>query len=226
MTDKCLRGSGLDLAWPAHHEWDSRSALKSAVLAAAKRAGGFVAAQLLDGVVAITVIHDRAVVAGEDDQRVRGKPVFVEGAQHLADRPVELDDRVASRAHPALAREARVRHARDVDVVGCEVEEEWSGFVPVDESDRLAREGLGHGFIVPEGGFASVHEADAADTVHDRHVVAVAGMEMQQIRIGLARRDAGEGLVVTDFDRVGRVEADDAMVSGCRRTGRGRRWRP
>ena len=212
LADQRLRGPGLDPARPADEERDAGAALELAVLAAAIRAGRPVVAELLDGVVAIAVVDDRAVVAGEDDQRVLGQPALVERLEHLADRPVELDDRVAPRAHPALAGEPRVRHARDVDVVGREVEEERPGLVPLDERDGLARERVGHVLVLPEGRLAALHVADPADAVDDRHVVAVAGMEPQQLGVGLARRLAVDRPAVADLDRVGRVEADDAMA--------------
>ena len=133
LTDEGLRRSRLDSARPPDDERNACAALEPAVFAASKGAGGLMAAELLCRVIAVAVVDDRAIVAREDDQRVRGETAFVEGREHLADGPVELDDRVAPGAHPALAGEPWVRHARDVDVVGGEVEEERPGLVPLDE---------------------------------------------------------------------------------------------
>ena len=77
--------------------------------------------------VGVAVVDHRAVVAGEDHQRVVRQLESVERVEHLADAPVELCDRVAARAASARAGEPRVGHARDVDVVGGEVEEERPG---------------------------------------------------------------------------------------------------
>src|SRR5674476_1385990 len=60
------RSARLDAARPPHHEGHSRTAVVGAVFAAAQRAGRLVIAQLLDGLVAIAIVHHRAVVAGED----------------------------------------------------------------------------------------------------------------------------------------------------------------
>ena len=226
LADQRLRGPGLDPARPADDERDAGAALELAVLAAAIRAGRPVVAELLDGVVAIAVVDDRAVVAGEDDQRVPGQPVLVERLEHLADRPVELDDRVAPGAHPALADEPGVRHARDVDVVGGEVEEERPGLVPLDERDGLARERVGHGLVLPEGRLPPLHVADPADPVDDRHVVAVAGVKPRaardwpcpSARRRWARRSGPRS------GRPGRARRPDGPAR--RRTGRGRRSPP
>ena len=63
---------------------------------------------------------------------------LVERREHLADAPVELLDRVAAGAAAALADEPRVRHARHVDVVRREVQEERLVLVLLDELDGLA----------------------------------------------------------------------------------------
>ena len=81
-------------------------------------------AQLRHRVILVAVVDDRAVVAGEDDERAIGELQAIERGQDLADAPVHLRDDVAARAHPRLAAEARVRHARHMDVVEREHQEE------------------------------------------------------------------------------------------------------
>ena len=63
------------------------------------------------------------------------------------------------------------------------------GLVPMggDEVDGFAQEDFGHLLILPQGGCAAAHMADAADAVHDGHVVAMARMQLEQVRMRPAR---------------------------------------
>ena len=89
---------------------------------------------------------------------------------------------------PLLPTKRGVRHARHVDVVRREVEEERLGLVLLDEIDGLAGDRVGHVLVHPAGGLAAAHVADAADAVDDGHVVAVAGLHLEQLRMILAGR--------------------------------------
>ena len=185
---------GLIAPGPADDERHARAAFPDRILAAAERPGRLVVAELLDGEVLVAVVEHRAVVAGEDHQRVVGQLQAVERREQLADAPVELHDRVAAGPIVVLPTNRGVRHARHVDVVRGEVEEERLVLVPLDELDALAREGVGHVFVFPERGLAALHVADAADAVDDRHVVAVAPVELQAVAFADAGRLAGDRL--------------------------------
>ncbi|MCG3162087.1 MAG: hypothetical protein JMDDDDMK_03316 [Acidobacteria bacterium] len=197
---------------PPHDERHARSPLKIAVLAAAQWPGGFVAAELFDRVVFVAVVNHRAVVAGEDDQRVSRQLQTVERGEDFADEPVSLQDGVAARPHSAFARESRIRQARHVRIVRGEIKKEWFAFVPLDEGHGLARVKIGHVFIFPQRGLAAGHVADAADAVDDGHIVAVTRMHLQQFGILFAGGPVADLLFVIHSDRVSGVESGDAAV--------------
>ena len=162
--------------------------------------------------VLVAVVHHAAVVAAEEDQRVVGQAEPVEGGQDLADRPVELLDRVAAGAALAGPLEPRVRDAGDVDVVRVEVEEERPVLVPLDEGDGLAGDRVGHVLVLPARRLAAGHVADPADAVDDRVVVAVARLDLEQLRVVGAGRLVADRRSVADLDRVVGVIADDPAV--------------
>ena len=102
----------------------------------------------------VAVVEDRAVVTGDMIMVLSARPT-ARIVGDLAHAPVEFDDRVAARAHVGFAQEAWVRHARHVDVMGGEVQEERAATLLFDESlaapDVLVR----HVLILPQGGFAA-----------------------------------------------------------------------
>ena len=111
---------------------------KMLVLPAAIWAGGFVRPELCDGTVFVAVIKHRAVVTGKDDERIAREPQAIERGKQLAYAPIELDDDIATRPHGGFANEALMRDARDVNVVGGEVEEERFAFILLDEVHSFA----------------------------------------------------------------------------------------
>ena len=113
---------------------------------------------------------------------------------------------------PVLPHEARVRHARHVDIVGREIEKERAGAILFQKRNGLAGDRVRHILIHPARGLAAGHIADPADAVDDGHVVAVAGVHLEEIGIGRAGGFAGERVVVIHADRVFRVQVDDAAV--------------
>ena len=85
--------------------------------------------------VAIAVVDNRAIIAGEHEHGVLCEAEAVEGSHDFAYRPIQFQDRVTTGAHATLADEAGVRNAWDVDVVGGEIEEEGLAGVVLYELD-------------------------------------------------------------------------------------------
>ena len=94
-----------DLPRPAGDERHPHAALPHRSLALAQPPGAA-------GVVAVA--QPRAVVAGEDHERVVGELVLVERLQDLAHRPVDLLDHVAEQPLLALPLELVADEQRDV----------------------------------------------------------------------------------------------------------------
>src|SRR5205823_7841609 len=153
-------------------------ALEVAVFAAAQRPGGFVPIKLSHRIILVAVVQHRAIVAGENYQRVPDKLQAVECLEYFTGAPVELRNSVPAGSHAGLARKTRMGNARHVDVVRGEIEEERVALVALDELNRLPREVLGHVLVLPTRRFAAGHVADTADGVDNRHVVAVARMNL------------------------------------------------
>ena len=99
--------------------------------------------------ICITVIHNRTVVAGKDDQGVFSQSQPVEFVEDLSDTPVKLHDSVASQSHRVLASEAVVREAGNMYVVCREIHEEGFILVCFDEIEGMCRDGICQVFIFP-----------------------------------------------------------------------------
>ena len=98
--------AGRNLAGPAHDARHAVAAFPHRALAFAQRAGGA-------GVVA--VVEPRAVVGGEDDERVVIEAVALERVEDLADRPVDFHHDIAEQAGAAFAAELVGDVQRHVD---------------------------------------------------------------------------------------------------------------
>ena len=175
--------------------------------------------------VGVPVVHHGAVITREDHERPVRELQSVKRVEDLADAPVQLLHDVAAHAALAGPREPRMGNAGHVNVVGGEFQEERRGGVPLDERDRLAGEHVGHVFVDPPGGLAPGHVSDPADAAHDRLVVAVAWLYLEQARVFGAGRLVADRGTVTDPDRIARVETDDVMApdEDARHTVAGRR---
>jgi hypothetical protein len=90
-------------------------------------------AEFLDCVILISVVDDRSVVTREQDERIREQPVPFERRYDFADAGIELSDRVATRPHRCRSSEARMRYARNVNIVRGEEKEERRALVRVNE---------------------------------------------------------------------------------------------
>ena len=106
-------------------------------------------AHLFERAVLVAVIADRAIVRAKNNERVVGKFQPVEGLDQFANAPVELHDSVAAKAEAGCAVEAFVRHARHVQIVRREKQEERIGLVGFDPFVRLFHPLVGK-VLVPE----------------------------------------------------------------------------
>ena len=186
-ADHLLGYAGLYAALPTRDEWRPGAAFEHAVLAAAIRTGGLVIAELFDCAVLVAVVQHRAVIRAEHDEGFLGQAETVERRHQLADGPVELQDGVAAKSQRGLALKPFVRHARDMDVVRGKEQEERPVPVLLDPADGLLDPLVGQLFVAETGLGAAGVEADAADAVVDRVVVAVGPVHPQQVPM----RDAG-----------------------------------
>ena len=126
---------------------------------------------------------------------------------------VELLDDITADTATARATIARTGHARHMDVVRCEIEEERVIFVFLNEAVGFAGKRIGNRFVVPACRFAAAHKANAADTVHDRAVVALRELHFKHFRMLFARGLVADSiLAIADFDWVVWIEANDPMV--------------
>ena len=208
LVHQGLGDAGPDPAGPADQERHPRAPLEQAVLAPAERTGRPVAVEVADGPVRVAVVHHGAVVAGEHDERTVRELEPVERVEDLPDAPVQLLHDVAAHAASALPREPGVRDARDVDVVGGEVEEERPGRVPLDERDGLAGEDVGHVLVRP----IARTFPPAMDPIRLMPLTIVwswpwLGFSLEQVGVRRAGRLVADRLAVTDPDRVARIEA-------------------
>ena len=122
--DAVARRAGGDASRPAHEARFADAAFEVGRLVARERrcrtAGG-------------------AVVGGEDHERVFIQELLAQGGHDLADRPIDLFDRIADGALRALALEAFGGRQRVVDHRVGQVEEERLGAFGAQELDRLLR---------------------------------------------------------------------------------------
>ena len=153
----------LDHPRPPHQERDAVTALVNFALHAAPVAVRAVAVPVIPrdaGVMDVILdagaeaLHARAVVRGEEQQRVVADAGAVEGVEHLADRPVHLRHQVAVGTEARRAAEALGGDQRHVGSHQREVEEERGFFLrgPVDEGHRLLGQAVEHLFAVEEVG--------------------------------------------------------------------------
>ena len=177
-------------------------------------------AEQLVGVVAVAVVEDGTIVRGEDHEGLLSQAASVQEVEELPHAPVGLDHRVPARPLAAGPLEARVRQARDVDVVGREHQE--PGLAPpvladlgrrvLEELQGLAHEDVGHVLVHPARRLATGHPADARDAVDDRAVVAVGPVLAQGVPRLLPARRGVDALAIADLDRVLGVEPHHAAV--------------
>lgn len=105
-----------------------------------------------------------------------------------------------------------VGHARDVDVVRSEEEEEGLGAIGLQPRVGLLDPLVAEIFVAEARGLAAGVKADARNAVVDRGVVAVRPVHLQRGAV----RDAGGVVVgrffIADPERIFRVEIQDAVV--------------
>ena len=202
-------GAWGDFSRPARDEGDAVSTFPEGAFVAAQGGVGAVV-ELPDVLVAI--VHDAAVVAGEEHEGVIGEFESVERFKELRNGSVQFVDGVTAGSGGAAAFPAGMRDAGHVDVVGCEVEEERSVRIFLDELDTLTGEGIGHFFVHPACGFSTGHPSDASDAVDDGEIVTVGVFEFEGFRVFAAGGFGSDFLLVAHGDGIFGVEADDVMV--------------
>src|SRR5690606_13662132 len=137
----------------------------------------------LNRLVLVAVIDNRTVVAGHNYKSISFYSQPFNSFHYLSHRPVKFKNDVAPRSHSTPAFKPAMRDPRDMDVVGCEVKEEWIIVVVFDKLNCLCSNHIGHILINPESRLPSCHVSDSAYAVYYGHVVPVAGMHFQQFRI-------------------------------------------
>ena len=68
--------------------------------------------------------------------------------------------------------------AGDMHIVGGKVHEKRLILVLLNEADGMGGDGVGYVFVFPQGFASSFHKTDAADAVHNGHVVSVARFQV------------------------------------------------
>ena len=162
--------------------------------------------------VLVTVVHDSAVVAGEYHERIVRELEPVERGEHGAHGVVEFVNRVSASARGTGPFETRVGNAGNMHIVRGEEQEKWLLAARFDELHGVLGERVRHLLVIPAGRFPSGHPADAADAVDDGHVVPVGVLEFEQLRVLASGRFVTDFLLVTDVDRIVRIEPRDTMV--------------
>ena len=91
-------------------------------------------------------------------------------------------------------------------IVRSKVHEERPVFVFLHKADGMGSDRISNVLILPECPASSLHVSDPADTVHDRHVMAVARLEVvEQFGIVAPGGLTGKILFITHLDRSRRI---------------------
>ena len=202
------------VALPVNYERNVCTAVIEAVLSAACPASRVVRAEPLLGIIVITVIDDRAIVAGENHQCIVQQAFGIEIRQYLTYTPVRLHDGVTSRAEVSAAYETGMRSAGNVRLMEPVIEEErLVGALSVNEILHVPDEEVGHVLIDPSGLLAAPHETDAGDSVDNGVVMAVMPSHLQHFRIGQCGRLPVEIMFVAHLYRIFRIKPDHLTVT-------------
>ncbi len=167
-----------------------------------------------DGEIPVAVIQHGAVVAGEDHQGVFFQTGLLQSVRDAAHAVVQFHGHVTAHAVPAFAYKAFFRAARHVDVMcGEHQEKRFLGFgALLDVFNGFIRNYIGVFLILPQGAFASLHEADASNSVDNGLIMPVAPHEFELVLIVLAIGKPGEVVLVGYFNGVVRVQIADIAV--------------
>ena len=99
-----------------------------------------------------------------------------------------------------------------MDIVRGKVQKERFAAMVLNKRHRLLGDPTGHVFIDPTGRFPARHVTDAADSVHDRFVVAVVELHLEQVGPFGARRLVAHFGLIIDLNRIRGIETIDAVV--------------
>ena len=137
-------------------------------------------------------------------------PCLFERLDDLPDDPIHFEDRGVADVVRCVGRELRVGDARLVDLVERQEQEERAVARLAHELVGTVDEDLGELLVVPPRGLAAGLVADARHAVDDgARVLCVADLA-EQVLVFTAGGLGADLPLVVDFERVGRVEADDA----------------
>ena len=174
------------MAGPAHYSRHHCATLERTVLVAAERSSGAMVAHKFLGMVIVTVVKHRAIVARQNHKRVVGYPERVQSIEHPAHGPVKLGYRIAAQTHFIFAAETLMRETGHMHVVGTQIHEKRIVRVGIlaYEVNSMVGYRVGYVLVLPQSLSAALHEAYAAYTVYNRHIVAVGVAQIgKQLRI-------------------------------------------
>ena len=172
-------------------------------------------AQQFHRLVGIAVVHHRAIVTCEDDERIIGYSLALQRIEHSTYGIVKLQYSIATRSHATLTDEAWVRIAWHMDIVRAQVKEEGSAGILFYELYRMVSDTIGDVFILPSRPVATLHISDARYTVHNSLIVPMIHAWVQlgeQLGMRLSQWFTLERHVIAHLDRILRVEPHHTLI--------------
>ena len=157
--------------------------------------------------VFVTVIQNRPVITGEDNQCLFQQSFFLQVGKQFADTPVCLNDGIATRPHRCFAHKSLVGSTRYVRFVQAIIQEERSIFVFSHKVLYLIYKIVGHILVFPTGFLTAFHISDTGNSVYYRVIVSVCPLHFQHLRMRNGSRFAFKIMLVTHFDGIGRIES-------------------
>ena len=159
-------------------------------------------AQHFPGLVLITVIQHRTIVAGQYDERILRQSQPVHLLQKLRHTPVGLQNHIAARTHARLACKTLVGHTRHVGLVQTIIQKERSVTMVTHKLHRFLQEQFSHFLILPLCLFPAFLKAYPGHSVHNGACMPGTGVHTQQFGIVLTCRLAGKVVTVVHVKRI------------------------
>ena len=170
------------------------------------------AIQVLHRTVVIAIKKNRAIVAGEDDDRVLGQIKAIECFHDFANLPVNLMDDIATHAALTRAGKGRLSNARHMRLEKADTQKEGFVLVALDVFHRFGDNGAGKFLVFEPRRVTAFHIADAADTIDDRAGVLLVRTLYKQVWSLQASWLLADVVDVADDDRVGRIKVWDFVI--------------
>ena len=184
-----------------------RTTVKQTIFTSAQTSCRKMIACQFGSTVFVTVIQNRPVIAGEDNQCLFQQAFFLQVGKQFADTPVCLNDGIATRPHRCFAHKALVGSTRYVRFVQAIIQEERSIFVFSHKVLYLIYKIVGHILVFPTGFLSAFHISDTGNSVYYRVIVSVCPLHFQHLRMRDGSRFALKIMLVTHFDGIGRIES-------------------